>query len=191
MITAAQDAIAVTGMAGRFPGAGDVAGFWANTVSAGQHITRNLRDDGTLAWARGELTGIAEFDHEFFAISGREAVTIDPQHRIFLECAWEALEDAGRLGRSRIPRTGVFASANHSGYRDTLAAAFPHLAGMEAETGTLQAGPARDRRYGANGVLVVTGGHPPRLPVPGRVRGRPGTRRRGVRRPPPIRGLAV
>jgi phthiocerol/phenolphthiocerol synthesis type-I polyketide synthase E len=136
MITAAQDAIAVTGMAGRFPGAGDVAGFWANTVSAGQHITRNLRDDGTVGWARGELTGIDEFDHEFFGISGREAVTIDPQHRIFLECAWEALEDAGRLGRSRIPRTGVFASANHSGYRDALAAAVPHLAGMEAETGT-------------------------------------------------------
>jgi hypothetical protein len=78
--------------------------------------------------ARGALEGADLFDAEFFGLSPRQAEIIDPQHRLFLECAWQALEDAGYPPSPDAPRVGVFAGVNDSGYGRALADD-PELAG--------------------------------------------------------------
>ncbi|MEP7124115.1 MAG: beta-ketoacyl synthase N-terminal-like domain-containing protein, partial [Byssovorax sp.] len=101
-------AIAVIGMAGRFPGAASLDAFWQNLSNGVESITTltdaDLRAAGVspehlanprYVRARARLEGVADFDASFFGMSPREASTTDPQHRIFLECAWEALEHAG------------------------------------------------------------------------------------------------
>ncbi|GAA0280022.1 hypothetical protein GCM10010302_17220 [Streptomyces polychromogenes] len=100
--------IAVVGMAGRFPGAESVAGLWELLASGTEAITRfspeELRASGVpeallsapgYVPAKGVLEDIEGFDAQLFGYSAAEAALIDPQQRIFLECAWSALEDAG------------------------------------------------------------------------------------------------
>ncbi len=106
--TAAVEPIAVIGLAGRFPGARDVTEFWANLCAGREGIT--VLTDAQLARAgvdpalsarpdyvrrRGLVEGCEDFDPGFFGITPREAELLDPQHRIFLELAWEAIEAAG------------------------------------------------------------------------------------------------
>jgi amino acid adenylation domain-containing protein len=100
------DGVAIVGMAGRFPGAKTVAEFWRNQlngVEAISHFTveelevpraRELSERPTYVRARSILDDVDMFDAEFFGIYPREAELMDPQHRLFLECCWEALEDA-------------------------------------------------------------------------------------------------
>ncbi|WP_207229554.1 beta-ketoacyl synthase N-terminal-like domain-containing protein [Ktedonosporobacter rubrisoli] len=101
-------AIAIIGMAGRFPQANTLAQFWQN-LQEGRETIRFFPDEELLAngvdprvlcnpqyvKARHILEDIDLFDAAFFGYSSREAEIIDPQHRLFLECAWEALENAG------------------------------------------------------------------------------------------------
>jgi len=100
--------LAVVGMAGRFPGAPDVRTFWANLRNGTESITfydaETLRAAGVPereladpAYVRAAATvdGYELFDARLFGYSAREAALIDPQHRLFLECCWSALEDAG------------------------------------------------------------------------------------------------
>lgn len=100
--------IAVIGMAGRFPGAGTVEAFWQNILNGVESISFFSRSELEAAgWdparvaspdfvaARGVLEGADEFDAGFFGISPRDAELMDPQHRLFVECAHAALEDAG------------------------------------------------------------------------------------------------
>ena len=102
--------IAIIGLAGRYPGANDVDAFWENLAAGVDSVSEipierwDWRRDfdpekGTPGktysrWG-GFLDGIDEFDPLFFGISPREAEVTDPQERIFLECAWATLEDAG------------------------------------------------------------------------------------------------
>jgi len=100
--------IAVVGMAGRFPGAPDVHTFWRNICDSVESIA-TFTDEELLASgepsqliasesyvrARGILENVDLFDASFFGFSPREAEILDPQQRLFLECAWEALEHAG------------------------------------------------------------------------------------------------
>src|SRR5688572_12496985 len=100
--------IAVVGMAGRFPGAEDVERFWKN-LAEGIESVRFFRreellaagvdaaqvDDPAYVPARAALDGAELFDAGLFGYSPREAEVMDPQHRLLLECAWEALEHAG------------------------------------------------------------------------------------------------
>src|SRR5262245_33681847 len=100
--------IAVIGMAGRYPGARNVAEFWRN-VRDGVESIATLSDEQLLAAGvepelianpgyvkrAGVLYDPELFDAQFFGITPRDAELLDPQHRFFLECAWEALEDAG------------------------------------------------------------------------------------------------
>ncbi|KAM4066491.1 AMP-binding enzyme [Hirsutella rhossiliensis] len=115
--------IAVVGLAGRFPGAKNVDEFYSMLMN-GQS---GIRDSQTCAeretlpgnvWVprAGALDDIEDFDHEFWNLGEEEATEMDPQQRLFLEVAFEALADAGIDGRSMAgERLGVFVgSANHA-----------------------------------------------------------------------------
>ncbi|NOT08100.1 MAG: SDR family NAD(P)-dependent oxidoreductase [Gemmatimonadales bacterium] len=121
--------IAVVGMAGRFPGARNVDEFWAN-LRAGVESVTTFSDEDLLAAgvepgllvdpdyvkSGAILPDMEMFDAGFFGLSPREASIMDPQHRHFLECAWEALEDAGHPP-SRFPGSiGVFGGSGHNAY---------------------------------------------------------------------------
>jgi amino acid adenylation domain-containing protein len=122
-------AIALIGLAGRFPGAEDAAQFWQN-LRAGVESIRFFSDeelaaagfpaellrDPRLVKARGMLDGAELFDAAFFGYAPREAQIIDPQQRLFLECAWEALEDAGYDSTRFGGRVGVFGGATENTY---------------------------------------------------------------------------
>src|SRR6266566_4814698 len=102
-----ETAIAIIGMSGRFPGAQTVDAFWQN-VAAGVKSIRfftmeelaavgvdpALLQHPNYVKAGAVLEGFERFDAAFFGFAPREAELMDPQHRLFLECAWEALEDA-------------------------------------------------------------------------------------------------
>ncbi len=119
-----DDDIAVIGMAGRFPGAPDVAAFWSllaegrSAVGAAPADRRPAFGDEIRA---GFLEGVAQFDAAFFGISPREAAAMDPCHRLFLEEAWRAFENAG-LSAERLAggAVGVFVGASGSGYEALL-----------------------------------------------------------------------
>ncbi len=125
----ASGKIAVVGMAGRFPGAPDLERFWQNLrdgvesirvfsdeelVAAG--LDPALLADPRLVKARGALDGADLFDAAFFDYPPREAQLLDPQQRLFLECAWEALEDAGYGADGWRGRVGVFAGVTENTY---------------------------------------------------------------------------
>src|SRR5215470_17266363 len=121
--------IAVVGMAGRFPGARNVAAFWQNIRESRETIRvfteqellaarerPELVRDPAYVKACGYLDGIDQFDAAFFGISPRDAAVFDPQHRLFLECAWETFEDAGYVGAKIKGAVGVFAASGASDY---------------------------------------------------------------------------
>jgi len=103
-----SNSIAIVGLAGRFPGAANVAEFWSNLCNGAESIRPFTPDelaacgvtgatlkDPAYVNAGAPLDGADCFDAGFFGYLPREAELMDPQHRILLECAWSALEDAG------------------------------------------------------------------------------------------------
>ncbi len=125
----ATEGIAVVGLAGRFPKARDVETFWENLRSGLRGISTFTEEELLAAGhpaetvrharyvkARGALEDTTLFDAAFFDFTAREAELTDPQHRLLLECAWEALEDAGYDSRRYPGRIGVFAGASMSTY---------------------------------------------------------------------------
>ncbi|HSS47829.1 MAG TPA: beta-ketoacyl synthase N-terminal-like domain-containing protein, partial [Thermoanaerobaculia bacterium] len=126
---AAENAIAVIGMAGRFPGAPTLERFWENLRDGVESVSfftaeellaagvdPALLADPAYVRARAVFDGIADFDAAFFGFTPREAEVMDPQHRVFLECAWEALEDAGCDPARCRGRIGVWAGSGASSY---------------------------------------------------------------------------
>jgi amino acid adenylation domain-containing protein len=112
---ARQDhAIAIIGMAGRFPGAGNPRELW-RLLSEGReglsHFPPELLEDPSFVPAVGMLEEAAHFDAAFFGYSPQEAQLTDPQQRLFLECSWEALEDSGYDPRRFPGGIGVFGGA--------------------------------------------------------------------------------
>lgn len=135
-------AVAVIGMAGRFPGARSVAELWHNL----QDGVKGLReytdeeliaagaDPGQLADPRyvrvgGSVPDPDLFDASVFGINPREAATMNPQHRLFLETSWESLESAGYCPTEMPGQVGVFAG---SGFPDYIVQNISH---MTAEPG--------------------------------------------------------
>ncbi|MET0396642.1 MAG: amino acid adenylation domain-containing protein, partial [Longimicrobiaceae bacterium] len=121
--------IAVVGMAGRFPGAPDLDAFWRNLRGGVESIVQlsdeQVRGAGTdpdlvrrpdFVRAAGVLDGAELFDAEFFDLTPRDAELLDPQHRLFLEAAWGALESAGCDPDTFPGPIGVFAGTNLNTY---------------------------------------------------------------------------
>ena len=125
--------IAIVGMALRCPGAKNVAEFWSNLRNGVESISlyseEELREAGiseavlklpNFVKAAAPLEGIDLFDAEFFKYSAREAEFIDPQHRVFLECAVEALETAGVDPRRHGGAISVFAGEGQTIYSNQI-----------------------------------------------------------------------
>ena len=122
-------AIAIVGLAGRFPGAQNLDDFWRN-IWTGVELLETFSDEDLDAAGvdrmtrsnpffvrKGTVLETAElFDADFFGLSPREAQILDPQHRIFLECAWEALEHAGYAPGMLEKTVGVYGSASMNTY---------------------------------------------------------------------------
>ncbi|WAZ26180.1 SDR family NAD(P)-dependent oxidoreductase [Streptomyces cinnabarinus] len=119
--------VAVIGMAGRFPGSPDIETFWTDLAAGREGITAFTDDELTgvdpallerddYIRAKGFLADADLFDEGFFGYSPREAEVMDPQHRVFLECAWQALESAGIDPQRFEGRIGVFAGAGFNSY---------------------------------------------------------------------------
>lgn len=123
-----SNAIAVVGMSGRFPGARSVAEFWRNQLAGIESIshfrveelevpnaTQAAKDPAYVA-ARPILDDVDQFDASFFGLYPKEAELMDPQHRVFLEICWEAIEDAGYDPMNCPGMTGVYAGCSTSTY---------------------------------------------------------------------------
>ncbi len=121
--------IAIIGMLGRFPGANSVDEFWQNLCSGVESISffsdEELKESGVdpavlsdpnYVKASPLLDGPELFDASFFRYSPKEARFMDPQHRLFLECAWEALEHAGYDADRYEGPIGVYAGASMNTY---------------------------------------------------------------------------
>lgn len=124
-----EDVIAVVGLAGKFPKAANVDEFWQNLRAGRDCITffddQTVLDAGlnpsflenpAFVKAYGVLDDIDKFDASFFNIPPRDAKLFDPQHRLFLECAWQAMEQAGYDAEKYAGRIGVFAGSSWSTY---------------------------------------------------------------------------
>jgi acyl transferase domain-containing protein/thioesterase domain-containing protein/acyl carrier protein len=121
--------IAIVGMAAHLPGARNVDEYWKNLVEGVESI-RFYSDEEMLAEgvprehlrhprfvkAAAPLPDMELFDGEFFGFSPKECAILDPQHRHFLECCWEALEDAGRPPESLDGPIGIFGGCGMGSY---------------------------------------------------------------------------
>ncbi|TDN37317.1 amino acid adenylation domain-containing protein [Hymenobacter sp. UV11] len=120
--------VAIIGMAGRFPGANTVEELW-DVLREGRETTRFFSDDELDASipaavrhdplyvrARGVIDHAQDFDPAFFGLNAKLAVAMDPQQRVFLEVAWETLEQAGHLPAHYTGRVGVFAGTGNNSY---------------------------------------------------------------------------
>src|SRR5271169_475350 len=121
--------IAIVGMSGRFPGARDLDQFWQNLCDGVESISSFSEQelaasgiDSTLARQQNYvpsaaiLENIDMFDAGLFGCTPKEAQIMDPQQRLFMECAWEALEDAGTNPETYNGQIAVYAGANISNY---------------------------------------------------------------------------
>ncbi|AIQ12430.1 SDR family NAD(P)-dependent oxidoreductase [Paenibacillus durus] len=133
VVREAEQEIAIIGMAGRYPGARNVEQFWQNLRSGKDSITeiptsrwdhRRYYDaaPGTAGKTYGQwggfLDGVDEFDPLFFNVSPREAEMMDPQERLFMQCVYETLEDAGYTRESLSPQAvGVYVGVMYEEYQ--------------------------------------------------------------------------
>ncbi|MFO7526383.1 MAG: aminotransferase class III-fold pyridoxal phosphate-dependent enzyme, partial [Ignavibacteriaceae bacterium] len=120
--------VAVIGISGRYPKAKNKKIFWENLINGIEGISffsddeleysaqTNSESELKFVKARGVLEDADKFDAEFFGFKPREAVLMDPQHRIFLELAWEALEDAGYIPEKYNGAIGIFAGTGFNTY---------------------------------------------------------------------------
>ncbi|SLN22532.1 Phthiocerol/phenolphthiocerol synthesis polyketide synthase type I PpsE [Roseivivax jejudonensis] len=125
----AETDIAIVGMAAHLPGSDSVAAYWRNLRDGISSIRRLSEDELIAAGERpglmrhrdyvpfaAPLDGFEMFDSEFFGLSPKDAAIMDPQHRRFLETAWEALESAGHVPEGFDGRIGVFAGCGMGSY---------------------------------------------------------------------------
>lgn len=166
---AATGDVAVIGMSGRFPGAASVAALW-DVLQEGREtiqffspdeldasIATSLKNDPRYVAARGVVENADQFDAPFFGLTPRLAALMDPQQRIFLEIAWEALEQSGHLPHAYAGRVGVFAGSGNNTYYQNNVLAHPDLV---SQVGGFQVMTANEKDYLASRVayqLNLTG----------------------------------
>jgi phthiocerol/phenolphthiocerol synthesis type-I polyketide synthase E len=152
------NSIAIIGMAARLPGAHTIDEFWWNLREGVESITRHSREE---MLANGARPGLVDdpyyvnasasldqgfcFDAEFFGYSSREASIIDPQHRIFLECSYHALEDAAYDSARYAGLIGIFGGSTMNTY--ILNNVVPRAADVVALLGDLQIMVGNDKDY--------------------------------------------
>ncbi|HEV3037469.1 MAG TPA: SDR family NAD(P)-dependent oxidoreductase [Candidatus Angelobacter sp.] len=123
------DGIAIIGMNGRFPGARNLGEFWGNLCAGVESIRAFSEAEMTACGydpavlqqpnfvnAGAPLDDAEMFDAPFFVVTPREAQSLDPQRRVFLECAWHALEDAGYVPENVDGPIGIFAGNSLNSY---------------------------------------------------------------------------
>lgn len=150
--TETESKIAIIGMAGRFPGASSPEAFWRNLAQGVEAISvftdeellasgvsREKIDHPDYVKAGAVLEGIDLFDASFFGYTPREAALMDPQHRVFLECAWEALEHAGYNPDTYRGRIGIYAGSSVDSYLIYNICSSPELIDPEQIHATLLA----------------------------------------------------
>lgn len=124
------EGIAIIGISGRFPGAKNISSFWQNLCDGVESISTFTDEELIASGVSAEflnhpdylkvgttLEDIDLFDASFFGFNPKEAEVTDPQHRLFLECAWEALENAGYNSQNNQSRIGVYAGASLNNYQ--------------------------------------------------------------------------
>ncbi|MFK7997107.1 MAG: type I polyketide synthase [Granulosicoccus sp.] len=123
-----SNSIAIIGMAGRFPEAASVSEFWENLCNGVDSVTEIpedrlepadthlFKDNVNYVKRAAVVDGADEFDAEFFDIFPGKAVSMDPQHRLFIECCWHAIEDAGYSPADHNHSIGVFAGCYMNTY---------------------------------------------------------------------------
>ncbi|WNG36171.1 SDR family oxidoreductase [Archangium violaceum] len=149
------EGIAIVGLAAHLPGSRTIAEFWKNLRDGVESISfftdEELIESGidpTLVRAPnyikacGILGDTDQFDAAFFGLNPREAALMDPQHRVFLQCAWEAMETAGYSPERQPGRTGVFGGMSMNTY--LLTNVYPHLSHV-ASVESLQASIGNDK----------------------------------------------
>jgi acyl transferase domain-containing protein len=124
--TSPVEGIAVIGMAGKFPGAPNLDVFWQNLKNGVESITHfspeelevpaSISESPNYVRARAIIDGVDLFDADFFGMQPREAEYTDPQHRLLLETAWQALESAGCDPEQFDGSVGVFAGCSLNSY---------------------------------------------------------------------------
>ncbi len=165
--------IAIIGMAGRFPGAADVREFWQNLRKGVDSITHFTEEEmhsfgvspdrylsPDFVRAAPVLTDADCFDAAFFGFAPKEALLMDPQHRVFLECAWEALESSGYKPDQTPQPVGVFAGTSMSSY--LLYNLLPNLFDPHADD-SLQAMIGNDKDFLATRVSYKLNLHGPSI----------------------------
>lgn len=157
-LTQDLEGVAVVGMTGRFPGADDLEQFWENLTRGIESISHFGEDElepsrvesasarrlPHYVRARGILADVDKFDAAFFGISPREAAIMDPQHRLFLEGVWSALESAGYDPAQTKGSIGIWAGMNNSTYFLENVLSRPDI--LE-QVGSFQAMLGNDRDY--------------------------------------------
>src|SRR5690606_30909323 len=120
--------VAIISMSGRFPGAKTIQELWEvlkegkETISfftkdeLDPTISESLRNDPLYVRARGIIPSAQEFDAAFFGLNPKVASVMDPQQRLFLEVAWEALEQSGHLPKHYKGSIGVYAGIGMNTY---------------------------------------------------------------------------
>jgi amino acid adenylation domain-containing protein len=171
--------VAIVGMACRFPGAADIHAFWRNLCRGVESIARldgtsgregNAANGTPNEWsahpdyvpAAAVLPDVEMFDAAFFQLSPKEAMLLDPQHRLLLECTFEALEDAGYDPLGYEGRIGLFAGAGFSYYLLQAALTRPQAL---ANVSPLELLYASDKDYAATRVAYKLGLRGPCLTV--------------------------
>ncbi len=183
---AARPGVAIVGMAGRFPGADDVDAFWSMIREGRTGVSHFSPDDVEIpidglgaqgedgeaaakyVCAKGLMNDVDMFDARFFGYLPREAEVMDPQHRVFLEMCWQALENAGCDPARYAGAVGVFAGC----YMDTYVLwnlcsdeAFRARLVESIQVGTLQTELGNDKDYLATRVAFKLGLRGPAMTI--------------------------
>ncbi len=154
------EAIAVIGMSCRFPGAKNIDEFWRNLYDGVELITTLAEDEIEESSLSANMVGLPNyvmaapllddieyFDAAFFGYTPREAELMDPQHRVFLECSWEAFEHAGYDTESYAGWVGVYGGIALNGYLLYNLFPNPEIRAFMETVGSLQGTVANDRDY--------------------------------------------